>query len=180
MAGAIGRPAEAVDDVSEVTRDQHIALDIVRKVRRLGELDDHRFDLSLADGHPAAPLAADELGLHHAWQQFGDARAVALDEGLAPVAKGDPPRVAAAGGAPVGMELEAFWAQSPRAVLIKPADAPRRLDAREGVQTLTEQQLAARAPGEGVDVLVGVACAETGEQHASDIGLVVAISVREV
>ena len=48
------------------------------------------------------------------------------------------------------------------------------------MESLAEEQFAARAPGQRVDVLVGVSRAESGEQHFALVRLAVAIGITQM
>ena len=48
------------------------------------------------------------------------------------------------------------------------------------MESLAKEQFAARAPSQGVDVLVGVACAESGEQYFASVRLAVAIGITQM
>ena len=181
MARATHAGAQSGDVACKITGNQKIALQILGQMRRVNNLDDHRLDFRAANLHCTAPVAANDLlAGHHARQQFADAGAVAFNKGLAPVAKRKAPRIAAAGGAPMCVQLAAQRAEPPRAVFIESANAPRRLHAREAVQALAEKQFTAGAPCEGVNVLMRVTGAEAGEEHISFVGLAVAVGVAHV
>ncbi len=180
MSCAIDLPRESIDDTPKIPCDQHVAVNRLGQVRRLGPLEDHGLDPGLPDLHLAAPVRGGIPDLHQAGQQLRDPRAIALDEGLSPGAEGHAPGVAPATGPAVGMQLERLRTQSPRTVLIESADSPGCFHAGEGVQALAKQQFAARAPGEGVDILVGIPGPEPGQHDAMRIGLVIAVGVFHV
>ncbi len=164
-----------------VSGDEEVALQVVGKVRRVDDLDAHRLDLGLPDGHGSSPKAsADMVGVHQTGQQFADTGAVALDERFTPVSKGISPWVATTRGTAVGVQLATQRTQSPGTVLIEAGDAPRCLHAGEAMKTLAEEQFAPRAPGQGIDILVGVAGAESGEQYLALIRLAVAIGITQM
>ena len=83
-------------------------------------------------------------------------------------------------GTAVGVQLATQRTQSPGTVFIKAGDAPRCLHAGKAMKTLAKEKFAPRAPGQGIDILVGVSRSETGEQHFALIRLAVAIGISQM
>ena len=81
VSGAIDGWAKTGDVAGVVTGDKEVALQVVGKMRRIDDLDAHRFDLGFPDSHGAPPVpSTDMVGVHQTGQQFTDTGAVALDE----------------------------------------------------------------------------------------------------
>ena len=104
VAGSVDGWAQTGEVTSVIAGDQEVALQVVGEVGRVDDLDAHRLDLGLPDGHASSPKAsADVVGVHQTGQQFADAGAIALDERFSPVAKGISPWVATTRGTAVGV-----------------------------------------------------------------------------
>ena len=78
------------------------------------------------------------------------------------------------------VEPQGAGTQAPDRRAVEPRDAPRRFDARHGVQSLREPQAAIRPVSNGVHELVRVADAEPAEDHAPHVSALVAIRVAQV
>ena len=108
VARAVHAGTQPRDVAREITGDEKVALQILGQMRRVDNLDDHRFDFRGANLHRAAPVTTDNLlAGHHARQQLADAGPVAFDKRLAPIAKCKSPRVAATRGTAMRVQLAA-------------------------------------------------------------------------
>ncbi len=172
VAGPVGGHPEAVHDVRKIAGDDDVALEVVGQGGRVDDLAHHALDAGASDVEGAVAV----LGVHHHGEELAQFGAIALHEGLAPLPEGGAPGVLPA-AASEGVQLEAPGTKTPDSVLIHPHDPPGGLDPGKAVQALAEEKLAARAPREGVDVLVGVAGAEAAQDHLARVGPPVAVGV---